>query len=298
MSRIAAIAIVAVVAALSAVAAMRTIVARRRASTSPEARANLGPVINAPEFRTATTHRMQYYISLPSGWSKARTWPVVVAIPGSSKDWLASANVFAAARDARRYPFIVITPFVVAGAGRDPRHNGKYSYGPAAFDEIERDGRCQFDFDGITAVLDDVAREYRGQAKIFLTGFSGGGHSAVAYTLVHADRLRGAGLSAVNYSGRCVAGSGVVASEEFPEPMHPQPISSSPDRVTVPIRFFMGADDPNARYGVPARDRAMAAATAAGFANVSSVTIPGVRHEPMIAEVLDFFASKLAENER
>jgi len=31
----------------------------------------------APQLKTASTHPIQYYLSLPEGWTKAKKWPVV-----------------------------------------------------------------------------------------------------------------------------------------------------------------------------------------------------------------------------
>ena len=256
------------------------------------------PVINSPERRAASTHPLQYYISLPPGWSKTRTWPVVVAIPGSGKNWVSSANAYAAVRDARRYPFIIVTPIVATNGGRDLRSNPAYTYAPSVWDRVDREGRCTFDREGFSAVMADVARDYNGQAKPFLTGYSGGGHFSVAEMLVHPELLRAAGLSAVNYSGRCVDGPTTEAKPDFIEPSTPPGISTSPARVTLPVRFFLGTDDPYAKYLAPQRDNAIRDATSHGFANVSSTTVRRTGHEAMIAIVLDYFDSLLDRSER
>ena len=274
-------------------------IATRRAWQRPPAQpASPGPVLNAPSLRTASTHPMQYYVSLPSGWSRARSWPVVVAIPGSDRNWLAHANAFAAMRDARGYPFIVITPVVLTIGGRDLRHSPEYAYAAAVWDHVDREGRCPFDMDGLRAVVADVTQEYGGEARVFLTGFSGGGHPAIAYTLVHPERLRAVALSAGNYIGRCVRAPTAPTNPEVPEPIPAPPISNAIERVTLPVRFFNGTDDPNWRHSIPQRDRAMSDLATNLFANVSSVMIPNVRHDPMIGLVLDYFHSVLATTER
>ena len=286
------------VAVLTVAGGALAIATRREWQRPPAEQTSSLPVLNAPVLRTASTHPMQYYVSLPSGWSRARAWPVVVAISGSDRNWLAHANAFAALRDARHYPFIVITPVVLTIGGRDLRHSPEYSYAPAVWDRVEREGRCPFDLDGLRAVVADVTREYGGDTKAFLTGFSGGGHPAIAYTLVHPERLRAVALSAGNYIGRCVRAPTVPSNPEVPEPFPAPPISNAIERVTLPVRFFNGADDPNWRHSIPQRDRAMSDLGTNQFANVSSVMIPSVRHDPMIGMVLDYFYALLAATER
>jgi hypothetical protein len=45
----------------------------------------LTPVMAAPiELKTATTHPLQYYLSLPEAWTTAKKWPVVVAIESAN----------------------------------------------------------------------------------------------------------------------------------------------------------------------------------------------------------------------
>ena len=41
----------------------------------------------APQLKTASTHPIQYYLSLPEGWTKAKKWPVVVVIESADRDF-------------------------------------------------------------------------------------------------------------------------------------------------------------------------------------------------------------------
>src|SRR5262245_51190666 len=83
---------------------------------APRTPESFGPPVNAPQLKTASTHPMKYYVSLPSGWTKDRTWPVVVTVAG--KGWLDNAVMYAQVRDGLRQPFIVVTPEVLANGGR------------------------------------------------------------------------------------------------------------------------------------------------------------------------------------
>ena len=49
----------------------------------------------------ATTHPMRYHVSLPSGWSSKREWPVVVAIPDAGRHFAENLNAFAKERGER-----------------------------------------------------------------------------------------------------------------------------------------------------------------------------------------------------
>jgi poly(3-hydroxybutyrate) depolymerase len=284
--------VVAVVAAL-ALASLGLVARRLDRPLSPFTL----PVINSPELRQTATHPMQYYVSLPTGWTKTRTWPVVVVVPGSSKNWVQSSNAFAAVRDARRYPFIVVTPLWVTNGGRNLRANEHYVYPPAVWDLVDR-GRCSFDMDGMRAVLEDVSKNFNGEPKAFLTGHSAGGHISVATALVHPELLRAAAFAATNYLGRCVDAPTVDKNPDYVDPSPMLPISSSPARVSLPVRFFLGTDDAYAKYLAPQRANAIRDATSHGFTDVSSVDVRHASHEPMVVPVLDFFASLLTPNER
>jgi poly(3-hydroxybutyrate) depolymerase len=248
-----------------------------------------------PERRTASTHPMQYYVSLPRGWSKARTWPVVVSIAGSGKEWLDNAREFAAERDAHGYPFIVVTPVVLSNGGRDLRQMSQYTYADSVWERAAREKRCVFDLDGLQAVIADVATLYNGERTFFLTGWSGGGHTANAVVYLHPEWLRGAGLSAANFGGRCITGW----SDGGPfDDTAVRPASSTPERVRLPVRYFNGTQDQFAKFLLPQRDSVMKLAAAMGFQNVSSEMVAGMPHSPMPDRVLAYFSSLLSGAER
>src|SRR5690349_15420696 len=80
----------------------------------------------AQELKTATTHPMQYYLSLPEGWSADRKWPVVVAIESANRDFPANLAIFARARG--KMPFLIVAPLVVTNGGAGFRTVPSYHY--------------------------------------------------------------------------------------------------------------------------------------------------------------------------
>jgi hypothetical protein len=72
-----------------------------------------------PQLKTASSHPIQYYLSLPEGWVAGKKWPVVVVIESADREFLqAFATAFAQARQHR--PFILDTPLIVTN-GQSPR---------------------------------------------------------------------------------------------------------------------------------------------------------------------------------
>jgi poly(3-hydroxybutyrate) depolymerase len=256
---------------------------------------NPGTTQPAPAgLRTASTHPIQYYVSLPKNWSAARTWPVVVTIAGSGGEFPENHAAFSAERDSRQYPFIVVTPLTLTNGGGNVRNSSALHYSSETWARVEREGRCLFDLDGIRAAVADVARLYNGQSKFFMTGFSGGGHTLGAMLLLHPEVLRTAAPVAGNYGGRCVTGQNLESPYDDPVP---HPVSQAPERVNLPVRSFNGANDANP-YLLPQRDSLFAIARRNGYGNLSSNIVPNASHEPMPSQTLAFFFSQLTSSER
>lgn len=228
------------------------------------------------QLRAATTHPIQYYLSLPDGWTKSKRWPVVVVIESADRDFLAAANAFAQARQAR--PFILVTPLVVTNGGSGYRSVPTYHYSTDVWEKIQTDP-FKFDFDGITAILQDVVKQYGGEEKYFITGFEAGGHTVWGILLNHPEVLRGAAVVCPNYLGRWV---------------DEQHISSAPERTQLPIRNFVGSRDELCSVGHPIYSqiqRAISVADGHGYKNVSLTTVEGKGHERLAGEVLAYFSS-------
>jgi len=228
------------------------------------------------QLRTATTHPIQYYLSLPDGWTKAKRWPVVVVIESADRDFVAAANAFAQARQGR--PFILVTPLVVTNGGSGYRSVPTYHYSTDVWDKIQTDA-FKFDFDGITAIMQDVVKQYGGEEKYFITGFEAGGHTVWGILLNHPEVVRGAAVVCPNYAGRWV---------------NEQNISSATERTQLPIRNFVGSKDELCSVGHPIYlqlQRAISVANGHGYKNVSLTTVEAKGHERLAEEVLAYFST-------
>jgi len=231
-------------------------------------------IAHAQELKTATTHPMQYYLSLPDGWTAGKTWPVVVTIESANRDFHSIAAAFARARGNQ--PFLVAAPLVVTGGGSGFRDVPTFHYTDAAWREIDRVGDFAFDETGIAAVIADVHRLYGGEERYFLTGWEAGGHTVWAMTFRHPDQLRGVAPVTPNYLGRW------MSEESF---------SSSTERARLPVRVFQSTHVPSPYIGQQAA-HAVEIAKGHGFGDVSVVTVDKA-HGPLAEEVMQFFRELL-----
>lgn len=224
------------------------------------------------QLKTASTHPMQFYLSLPQGWTAQRKWPVVVAIEGANRQFQQTAEAFA--RAGAGMPFIVVVPLVLTNGGSGYRQVPAYHYSAAAWDQAERAGPCRFDAEGIAAMAADVRKLYGGEDRYFLTGWEAGGHTVWATLFQHPDTLRAVALSDPNYQGRCL-------DDGF---------SPHPARADLPVRIFLEGAAPNP-YIVRQSADAKAAAEAHGYRRVSQVALPEKPHGPLPEDVLAYFSS-------
>jgi hypothetical protein len=230
-----------------------------------------------PQLKTATTHPIQYYLSLPEGWTAAKKWPVVVVIESADREFPDATNAFAKAR--QHGPFILVTPLVVTNGGAGYRTVPTYHYSDAVWDRIQNSGQFNFDMDGITAIMQDVVKQYGGEDKYFVTGFEAGGHTVWGILFNHPEVVRGAALVCPNYLGRWV------------DEAH---ISSAAERTTLKIRNFVGMKDDNCSAGSPIYtqiQRALRLADEHGYKNVTLTRVEGKGHERLADEVLAYFSS-------
>jgi len=198
---------------------------------------NISQAVTAPELRTASSHPMKYYLSLPKDWSADRAWPVLVAPSAHYGDKGKNIALFARERDARKLGFIIVAPFVI---NADPTA-GMPEYRGAIVDDINvadaassagRDAmaRGKFDSEGIQAVVKDVQNFHRGEAKFYITGFSSSTHVAYMFLFTHPELLKGVIINSGVYLGRGVDENHL-------------PLVNSPQRANLPIKFIIGEDD-------------------------------------------------------
>lgn len=229
--------------------------------------------------RTATTHPIHYFVSLPSGWNPQRTWPVLVVIPDAEREFRNTASAFAAARGST--PFVIVVPMILGGGGTAQQHKASFDYSDSVWSTADRVGYCDFDEAGLTAVLDDVRRLYHTDSKIFLTGWEAGGHVVIPQLLRHPERIRAVAVVTPNFQARCVT---------------PATRSLTAAESAIPVRVFGGGNDPgwttksplfvqSARFDSLARTR--------GFRNVSDSLIRNRGHGALAADVVGYFATLL-----
>lgn len=232
-----------------------------------------------PQLKTASSHPIQYYLSLPDGWSSGKKYPVVVVIESATREFLDTAKAFAAVRQHR--PFILVTPLVVTNGGSGYRNVPTYHYTSAVWDQIQSTGPFTFDMDGITAIMRDVSKQYGGDDKFFITGLEAAGHTIWGIVFNHPEAMLGAALVCPNYQGRWLDES------------H---ISSAAERVKLPVRVFVGTKDTLCSPGSPIyiqMQKAMTLAEARGYKGISLVVVEGKGHDQLANEVLSYFWSLL-----
>ncbi|MEN9677761.1 MAG: putative esterase [Verrucomicrobiota bacterium] len=197
----------------------------------------------ATQVQTATTHPMKYYISLPKNWAPDRKWPVLVAPSAHYGDKGKNLAMFAAERDARKAGFILVAPLVINA----DRVTDMTEYRGAVMDAItaadaaspagsrrpdRNDGaRAKFDSEGIRAILQDVQKLYRGEDKVYITGFSSSTHVAYLFLFNHPELLKGVIINSGVYLGRGVAEDHI-------------PFLNSPERARLRIKYIVGEEDP------------------------------------------------------
>lgn len=217
---------------------------------------------------------MRYYLALPAGWAANHAWPVVVVIPDAGRAFKANLAEFVRVRGGR--PYILVAPEVLSCGGSRSRTPDHYSYTSAEWAALQGGDDFAFEDAGLSAVLADVHRLWRGESKAFLTGWEAGGHTVWAQTLRHPERWRGVAPVTTNYQSR-----GVDSTS----------ISRAPERSNLPIQAF--------RCGAPTGDvaRAMAVldqqtagairdARSHGFRPRSVLVVPGTEHGPLPEAVL------------
>jgi dienelactone hydrolase len=237
-----------------------------------------GPPPSVSE-RTAATHPIHYFVSLPPGWNANRTWPLIVVIPDAEREFRKTADAFASPRGST--PFVIVVPMILGGGGTAQQHKANFDYAESTWSVADRVGYCEFDEAGLTAVLEDVRRLYHTDAKIFLTGWEAGGHVVVPQLLRHPERLRAVAIVTPNFLGRCVTPATRALTEA---------------ESRIPVRVFGGDKDPawtsssplvtqSARFDSLARSR--------GFKSVSDSLIRNGGHGSLAADVVGYFTTLL-----
>jgi dienelactone hydrolase len=172
-------------------------------------------------------------------------------------------------------PFILVTPITFSNTNALDKN--KYPYPQSLLDDVEKSGRLKFDEEGLLAVLDDVHREFAGEEKFAITGFSGGGLLCWRMTFGHPEMLFASAPACANF---------YQAGE----------ISKDPARETIPIHAFQGDKDeylhnpPNLAIQWELARKLL---DENGFRNVKYDMLAGVGHSGCSKEVMDHWAGNL-----
>lgn len=236
--------------------------------------------------KTASAHPMQYYVSLPDGWTREKQWPIVVVIESSDKEYKENALRFVRAR--KKMPFIIVAPYNLNNSRYGRRDPAVFPYSSATWDYIDKVGDCRFNMDGLTQVVKDVQSQYNGDEKYYLTGFEAGAHTVWQMAFQHPERLKAVATVAGNYNrNSCMT--------------DPASFSGDISRVVLPITGFTAGLD--TFFGPKAGNynqwkAAEKAALDHGFKNVSEYIVPGKGHEPLPNEVMNYFYELLTEEKK
>jgi len=231
---------------------------------------------DGPVLLRGKDHDIVGWLSLPRGWKKGRSYPVLVVVDGAGSNFLGAARGCSKQRGKR--PWIVLAPCTFANTNAlQPK---RYPWYDAALLEkmgSDNAGRFKFDADGLLALLESVQERFGGEEKFAITGFSGGGFLCYGITLLHPERVRFAVPACANFAGSGAADAG-------------EPKDGGP-----PIVIYTGEKDPHAIWthgkvgGVPGiesqTDRAIAALQAKGFTKVTRTKLPGVGHSSLYPKV-------------
>ncbi|MBV9989009.1 MAG: hypothetical protein JO301_15125 [Chitinophagaceae bacterium] len=234
------------------------------------------------QLKKANGHPMQYYVSLPAGWSKDKKWPVLVVIESADKEYRENALRFVRAR--KQLPFIIVAPYNVNNSRSGRRDPSVFPYSSQDWDYIEKVSDCKFNQDGLAQVIKDVQAAYNGEDRYYLTGFEAGAHTVWQMAFQHPESLKAAIPVAGNYNQ-----NSCMTEELF---------SHDPSRAILPITGFTAGSD--TIYGTNGRvyfqwQNAKKAATDHGFRNVSEKVVAGKGHVPLPDEVMSYVADLLKQ---
>jgi len=224
-----------------------------------------------PILRTCHSHPMMYYLSLPKGWAPGKKYPILFTNEGAGCNFLANCTAFTNAR--ADLPFIVVTPFTTVNTMQPVP--AKYFYSQETWDRISKDGRGRFDFEGALAMLEDVKKEFGGDEKVCLTGFSGGGTLSWQLALACPEKFLGFAPACGNFNGAAQFSNNAELNEKFP------------------IHAFQGDKDEYLPMLTQQWENAKANMDRAGFKNYTREMVPNTGHDVCVKQVLAYFADLL-----
>src|ERR1041385_860751 len=181
--------------------------------------------------KTAKSHPMQYYISIPKGWTPTSESPVVILFEEAAKEYKKNIERFMIARgDA---PFILVQPIHTNNGNQGRGDATLFPYSKETWAYIDKVGDCQFNADGIDAIFKEVKSEYHTQDKWYVTGFEAGTHMLWWMVFNRRNLVKVAAPVEGNYRGRCID----------------EKVMASAPKSPVVIKAFFGDQDDLGRPG-------------------------------------------------
>jgi predicted peptidase len=230
------------------------------------------------ELKKASGNAMQFYLSLPDGWSNKKQWPVLVILEAAEKEFKKNTERFTEARGS--LPFIIVAPIHVNNGNQGRRDPALWPYSTETWDLIDKQGDCLFNHDGILAIIDEVKKNYNGEDKVFISGFEAGTHALWPLVFEHPEKFEVAIAVSGNYNQKTCINSQVY--------------SDSKAIVTLPIIGLAGDQDQLGAPGGIFHEQWLAAKKVGedhGFKNISFKMISGKAHVPMPKEVFDIIGA-------
>ncbi len=235
--------------------------------------------------RTASSHPIKYYFSLPKDFrrKKDRKWPVLICVDGAGSNFKGMADGYRNKRG--NLPYMVVSPCTFANTNK-VEGNMLEKYRKLYTDEVISKGNTQrIDWDeaGILAIIKDLQAEYDAESRVYITGFSGGGNATYMMVFKHPDLLNGAAPACGNFSSHGYAG----LKDKF----------SKEDR-NFPIHMITGEKDPHREHthgnklipGIdPQTDAAERLLKKLEYPNCKRTMVPGMGHSAAHQHVIDTF---------
>jgi poly(3-hydroxybutyrate) depolymerase len=223
--------------------------------------------------KTAGAHPMQYYLSLPRGWTPARKWPVLMVFEGADRQFEKFGDTYVRAR--ANEPFIIVAPLILSNRGAASPRDKEYQYPKAAWDRIAADGACKFDLDGVAAISAELQRDFGAQSRFYFASLESGAHIEWAWLFRYPETVRAAAFVTPNYIGRC---------------MDDAAFSKSSAMRTVPVQILHGARDTVWQHLSPQAFTAKRLGEAHGMRGIVERAIAGRGYGPLADEVVQWFA--------
>jgi dienelactone hydrolase len=220
-------------------------------------------------------HPLLGYLSLPKGWKKGGSYPVLVAVEGAGCNFLGAARGFAKSRGSRKY--IVLTPCGFSNTNQLlPK---KYPFYPPKLLEENNGNRIGFDLEGLDALLAAARERYGAEEKIGITGFSGGGNLCYAMTIGRPGRILFSAPACANFGGQGLSDAKPV--EDGGPPIHILTGANDQHRDFT----FGKKDSPGIE---PQTDNAVKLLERLNFTNFKRTLLPGVGHSACRRQVWEF----------